>query len=105
MPGKRLSIPIHAALLALVLCGCGAPNGTNGAVGAAIEPAFTGVSGAAGEWPEDEASDAIDSAVVEGGVEAIDDPFRFIGPAFSGIGLETHSTACDPFDDAYGSCL
>lgn len=40
-----------------------------------------------------------------GSAGGIEDPFEVIGPAFQGIGFQSHSSTCDPFDEAYGTCL
>jgi len=40
-----------------------------------------------------------------GGAHEIDDPFAVIGLAFSGLGFQSYSSGCDPFEDTYGTCL
>ena len=105
MHARRLTIVITLAIATLYFAACGGPAGTNGAVGAAIDPAFSGVSPAGADWRADDDSGDGDSAVVETDFEGTDDPFAFVGPAFSGVGLAIHSNSCDPFDNAYGSCL
>lgn len=40
-----------------------------------------------------------------GSAREIDDPFAVIGPAFSGLGFQSYSSGCDPFEDKYGTCL
>ena len=49
------------------------------------------------------ASGGVDSDLGE--VDAVDDPFGLIAPTFQSIGIQSHSTTCDPFDEAYGTCL
>ena len=40
-----------------------------------------------------------------GNAGEIDDPFAVIGSAFSGLGFQSYSSGCDPFEDTYGTCL
>ncbi len=40
-----------------------------------------------------------------GGAGEIDDPFAVIGSAFAGLGFQSYSSGCDPFEDTYGTCL
>lgn len=40
-----------------------------------------------------------------GAAHEIDDPFAVIGLAFSGLGFQSYSSGCDPFEDTYGTCL
>lgn len=39
------------------------------------------------------------------GAREANDPFAVIGPAFSGMGFQSYSSGCDPFEDKYGTCL
>ena len=111
---------IAGILLILMTIGCEAPADSVGASGGpgspgaieTVEQAFVDVAaaekigesssepGIVGETPA--------GASVDGGFrggDEVQDPFAAIGPAFSGLGFQTYSSGCDPFEDAYGTCL
>ncbi len=91
---------IAIGLLALI--GCQAPNGA--VAGGAMESHLTTTT-ADQEVVSGPRTGASGGAPGPGTGPAGDDPLTIIGPAFPGLGLQTHTAACDPFDDVYGACL
>ncbi len=100
-------------LVLLVIGGCqppAAPSNASSAVNA-LETSFSDTPAPAKEGPDSAAqdSDSVAGAVPAdsdfGDANEVENPFGLISPAFQGIGLQTYSTACDPFDEAYGTCL
>lgn len=101
---------IGSILLILMTMGCDAPAGsaaTNSPTStAAIEQAL--VEPPAGEQVNAEptlSGDSGDGFGTLGELDDVDDPFASIGSAFSGLGFQSYSSSCDPFEDAYGTCL
>ncbi|MCP4201027.1 MAG: hypothetical protein GY769_03745 [bacterium] len=108
---RRVSTMIAGILLVLMAIGCDAPADSAGV--ATIEQTFVDATVVESSEAEDaeqglvaeEAASAASSESAFGEVGEVDDPFAAIGPAFSGLGFQTHSSACDPFEDEYGTCL
>ncbi|MFQ5526520.1 MAG: hypothetical protein ACE5GX_09695 [Thermoanaerobaculia bacterium] len=109
------------ALLFLATLACQPPAGSAGAAGpdspsgaatagGSVSTLERGLSdnSAAASADDGSPSDSGTAASADsdfGEVDPIDDPFGLIAPAFQGIGFQNHSTTCDPFDEAYGTCL
>lgn len=102
---------IAGILLILMAIGCDAPADSAGV--ATIEQTFVDTPAVESSEAEDaelgvvaeEAASAASAAGAFGEIGEVDDPFAAIGPAFSGLGFQTHSSDCDPFEDEYGTCL
>ncbi len=124
-PSRVLTI-MASVFLILMMIGCDAragstgassPAGTAGAAGSGTsfeqtlvdEPANETIGEPAGESASEGSAGATASGASSdsgfGGGGGVDDPFAVIGPAFSGLGFQTYSSSCDPFEDAYGTCL
>lgn len=115
---RRVLIVIVAIFLILMTIGCDAPADS------ASQPGSPGSSGSPGspgsittleqtlvDAPASEsrgADETVSGASADsnlGDLGEVDDPFAAIGPAFSGFGFQSYSSDCDPFEDAYGTCL
>lgn len=80
-------------------------DGTAGEpVGSGSEPAAEDESSASPD-PSANAGTADSAVQAFEGAQDLDDPFAVIGPAFSGLGIQSYSSGCDPFEDKYGTCL
>lgn len=95
-----------ALLAAFTLAGCGAESA---GVDAATEILPVAESLADLRFA-DEGTSVADGAVSGGatGISVEDDSFSafaLLAPTLSGLGLETYTTSCDPFEDPYGACL
>ena len=118
---------IASIVLVLMTIGCGAPAGSVGSGGSAGASGSPGSEttleqslltdppgGTSGEPVTDpveasrqpgEIAPGASTGGGFGGGREIDDPFAVIGPAFSGLGFQSYSSGCDPFEDTYGTCL
>lgn len=116
---RRVLTVIASILLILITLGCHAPAGSAGSAGsassnaaptpvAAFEQAFAEVPAGEPALDSSSAGGTVSGTAADSdfsGVGDVDDPFAAIGPAFSGLGFQTYSSGCDPFEDAYGTCL
>ena len=93
---RRILTVMITALLLLATIACQPPAGPSGNALNALESDFSDAPVAAGaeEEPGDGGGDF-------GAADSVDDPFRLVAPALQGIGFESHSATCDPFDEAY----
>lgn len=105
----------------LAIAGCQAPNGAVGS--RPIEPSFGdggdgGEGGAGGDGARQPGEGVADDRETDGlatddfpgsgdssAPSTAEDTFGLFGPAFPGLGLQSHTTECDPFDNSYGACL
>lgn len=112
---RRISIVMATALILLMTLACqppaGGPGGTdNGSQGTSLNALDAGFAPVENEnnGESAEAADSGGSAAGDSdftGGDTVEDPFAAIGPAFQGFGFQGHSAACDPFDEANGTCL
>ena len=113
---RRIHTVMATALILLVTMACQpaagrsgeADNGGQGTSLNALDAGFATVENENDGEPSENADSGISAAAGEGdfgGGDTVEDPFGAIGPAFQGLGFQSHTAACDPFDEAYGTCL
>lgn len=97
--GQPLAV-IASIVLILMTIGCGVPAGSQ----PALEQSLVTDPADESSQPGEITSGASTNRSF-GGAGEIDDPFAVIGSAFSGLGFQSYSSGCDPFEDTYGTCL
>ena len=100
----RVLTVISSILFILMTIGCQVPAGS---VDTSTQSGVSGDPGAVDTFEQTLADLPVGQSSTGGSVvsDNLEDPFAAIGPAFSGLGFQTHSSGCDPFEDAYGTCL
>jgi hypothetical protein len=99
--GKRAAL-VALVIAALVLAGCGSDAAGVDAAAEILPAADLRFADDQSRLPENESLGSATQVLAEGDSFGA---FSLLAPSLSGVGLETYSTSCDPFEDPYGACL